>query len=145
MDDVGSRLVDVGFEPRTRSVVLWEGVVSYLSEPAVDRSFDLLSRICAAGSRLVFTYVDGRALDGSVEFEEAKRWEAWVRRNGEPFVFGFRPDRLGSYLGRRGFALDVDQTTAEVARRYAETLDRIEAGSELYRVVKATRTGPCPG
>jgi len=145
VDDVAARLADAGFDARSRSLVLWEGVVSYLHAPAVDHTFALLRALCVAGSRVVFTYVDGRALDGSIRFPEAKRWGSWVRANGEPFVFGFRPDALGAYLRDRGLRLDSDRTTAEVARCYAATLGRREAGSDLYRVAVATRTVPCPG
>ncbi len=145
VDDVARRLVEAGFDGRARSIVVWEGVVSYLSAQAVDDNFELLSGICSPGSQLVFTYVDGRALDGSVHFEEAKRWKGWVRINGEPFIFGFHPDELGTYLAERGFRLDFDRTTADVARGYAAEIGRVELGSELYRVAEATRVAPCPG
>jgi hypothetical protein len=132
-----------GFDEGARSIVVWEGVISYLSESAVDDNFKLLSGICSPGSRLIFTYVDGRALDGSIDFEEARRWKGWVRLNGEPFVFGFHPDRLKFYLAERGFRLDSDRTTAEVARGYRTELGRVEQGSDLYRVAEATRTNQC--
>jgi methyltransferase (TIGR00027 family) len=145
VDDVARRLAEAGFDERARSIVVWEGVISYLSAQAIDDNFELLSGICAPGSRLVFTYVDGRALDGSVHFEEAKRWKGWVRFNGEPFIFGFHPDELGTYLAERGFRLNFDRTTAEVARGYAAEIGRVELGSKLYRVAEATRVAPCPG
>ncbi len=145
LDNVAGRLADRGFDERARSIVVWEGVISYLSAQAVDNNFELLSRICSLGSRLVFTYVDGRALDGSAHFEEAKRWKGWVRFNGEPFIFGFHPDDLETYLAERGFRLDFDCTTAEVARGYAAEIGRVELGSDLYRVAEATRVAPCPG
>ncbi len=144
-DNVAGRLADSGFDEHLRSIVVWEGVISYLSESAVDDNFELLSGICTPGSRLIFTYVDGRALDGSIDFEEARRWKGWVRLNGEPFVFGFHPDRLEIYLDERGFRLDSDRTTAEVARGYRKELGRVEQGSDLYRVAEATRTDQCPG
>jgi methyltransferase (TIGR00027 family) len=78
LDNVASRLADSGFEKHARSIVVWEGVLSYLSESAVDDNFELLSGICSPDSQLIFTYVDGRALDGSFDFEEAKRWKGWV-------------------------------------------------------------------
>jgi len=143
LDNIASRLAEAGFDERARSIVVWEGVISYLSQSAVDDNFELLSAICSPDSRLVFTYVDGRALDGSVDFEEARRWKGWVRLNGEPFVFGFHPDRLESYLAERGFLLDSDRTTAEVARCYRTELGRVEQGSDLYRVAEATRTNQC--
>ena len=145
VDNVAGRLADSGFDDRAPSIVVWEGVISYLSKSAVDDNFELLSGICSSGSRLIFTYVDGRALDGSVDFEEARRWKGWVRLNGEPFVFGFHPERLQSYLAERGFHLDSDRSTAEVARGYATELGRLEQGSDLYRVAEATRTNQCPG
>jgi methyltransferase (TIGR00027 family) len=144
IDDVARRLEDAGFDKRVRSMVVWEGVVSYLSPRAVDDNFALLAGICSPGSRLVFTYVDGRALDGSMHFKEATRWKGWVRLNGEPFVFGFHPDELEAYLSERGFHLDSERTTAEAARRFNAELGRTELGSELYRVAEATRVAPCP-
>ncbi len=144
-DDVARRLADSGFDRSTRSVVIWEGVVSYLTAPAVDANFEFLSDICSFGSSLVFTYVDGRAIDGSVHFDEADRWKGWVRLNGEPFVFGFHPDELPDYLAPRGFRLDSDRTTAEVARHYAATIGRHELGSELYRVASTTRVDDAAG
>ncbi len=145
LDNIADRLAEAGFDEGARSIVVWEGVISYLSESAVDDNFELLSRISSPGSRLIFTYVDGRALDGSIDFEEARRWKGWVRLNGEPFVFGFHPDRLESYLAGYGFHLDSDHSTAEVARGYRSELGRAEQGSDLYRVTEATRTDRCPG
>jgi methyltransferase (TIGR00027 family) len=144
VDNVAGRLAGAGFDEHARSTVVWEGVISYLRESAVDDNFELLSGICSPASRLIFTYVDGRALDGSIDFEETRRWKSWVRLNGEPFVFGFHPDRLESYLGQRGFILDSDRSTAEVARRYRAELGRVEQGSDLYRIAEATRTSQCP-
>jgi methyltransferase (TIGR00027 family) len=143
LENVAGRLADVGFDEQARSIVVWEGVISYLSESSVDDNFELLSGICSPGSQVIFTYVDGRALDGSVEFEEARRWKGWVRLNGEPFVFGFHPDWLESHVAELGFRLDSDRTTAEVARAYQKELGRFEKGSDLYRVAEATRTDQC--
>jgi len=143
LDNVAGRLADAGFDERARSIVVWEGVISYLSASAVDETFELLTGICSPGSRLIFTYVDGRALDGSMDFEEARRWKGWVRLNGEPFVFGFHPDRLAFYLAERCFRPDSDRSTAEVARGYRTELGRVEQGSDLYRVAEATRTNQC--
>jgi methyltransferase (TIGR00027 family) len=143
LDNVATRLADSGFDGRARSIVVWEGVISYLSGSAVHDNFEFISGICSPGSRLIFTYVDGRALDGSIDFEEAKRWKGWVRLNGEPFVFGFHPYQLKSYLADHGFRLDSDRSTADVAYGYRTELGRVEQGSDLYRVAEATRTNKC--
>jgi methyltransferase (TIGR00027 family) len=129
-----------GFDTHVASVAVWEGVVSYLTPPAVDLNFRMLARILALESQLVFTYVHQGALDGSVAFREARRWKSSVRSSGEPFIFGFEPSALPDYLRPRGFALVSDVSTAEAAKSYCRPIHRREPGSELYRVAVARRT-----
>jgi len=138
-DDLQAALERAGFDAARRAIIVWEGVVSYLSAASVDRNFALLARFTAAGSRLIFTYVHHGALDGSVHFAEAARWRGWVRFSGEPFVFGFEPAELPGYLAARGFRLVSDETTAAAAERVSRARRRREPGSQLYRVALADR------
>lgn len=139
-DDLSRRLLDSGYAPTLPTVAVWEGVISYLSSAAVDHTFALLGQLLAPDSRLIFTYVDRRALDGSGSFSEAARWRGWVKLSGEPFLFGFLPDELPHYLEERGFTLSLDESTSETARRYGPARSRKEPGSQLYRVAIADRT-----
>lgn len=138
-DDLETALAAAGYDPAAVAGVLWEGVLSYLTAAAVDRTFALLQRLTAPGSRLIFTYVHQGAIDGSVHFAEAERWQRWVRRGSEPFTFGFDPAALPRYLAGFGFALRADLSTAEIARRQAIARCRHEPGSDLYRVAVAER------
>ena len=138
-DDLEAKLIQSGFDPAIRSVVVWEGVISYLTAPAVDRTFALLRRLLVPGSRLIFTYVHKGALDGSRSFPGARRWKSWVRFGGEPFLFGYYPEDLPATLRPFGFSVTSDESTAETARRYCPPLGRHEPGSELYRVASALR------
>ncbi len=138
-DDLRATLADAGFDPKIPSVVVWEGVVSYLTEPAVERTFAVLAGLLAPTSRLIFTYMDKGAIDGSKAFPGARRWRSWVRFSGEPFVFGFDPDNLGGTLRPFGFLLSSDESTEDTARRYCEPLGRTEPGSQAYRVATAVR------
>jgi methyltransferase (TIGR00027 family) len=137
-DDLEAALRHAGFDTGAKTAALWEGVVSYLTAPAVDRNFRMLARILPDGSLLIFTYVHRGALDGSVAFREARRWKSSVRSSGEPFIFGFDPAALADYLRPRGFALLSDRSTAEAAKLYCRP-PRREPGSELYRVAAARR------
>jgi O-methyltransferase involved in polyketide biosynthesis len=83
--------------------------------------------------------VHSGALDGSVAFREARRWKSWVRVGGEPFIFGFDPDRLAAYLQPLGFALVSDVSTEDAAKPYCEPMARAETGSALYRIAVAKR------
>jgi methyltransferase (TIGR00027 family) len=138
-DNLEFKLKEAGFNEKTRTAALWEGVVSYLSEPAVDANLAVLARLLAPHSRLILTYVHKGALDGSQKFQGARRWKSWVRRSGEPFIFGFDPATLADYLRPRGFLLQSDVSTAEAAGHYRVSTYRNETGSELYRVASMIR------
>jgi O-methyltransferase involved in polyketide biosynthesis len=81
------------------------------------------------------------ALDGSVTFRGSGRWKSWVRRSGEPFIFGFDPATLAQTMQPYGFLLQNDVSTAEAASRYSATNGRTESGSELYRIASMIRSG----
>ncbi len=137
--DFGAKLTAAGFDPRIPTVVVWEGVVSYLTKPSVERNLDLLARLLAPASRLVFTYMDQGAIDGSKSFPGARRWRSWVRFSGEPFIFGFDPDTLADTLRLFGFVLRSDESTRDIAPRYCEPIGRREPASQAYRVATADR------
>jgi len=138
-DDLEASLAHVGFETGVPAVAVWEGVLSYLTPQAADQNFRMLARLLAGRSRLMFSYVHRGALDGSVDFPEARRWKESVGSAGEPFVFGFDPAELGEYLAARGFGLRSDVSTAEAAALYNGLLGRSEPGSALYRVAVGER------
>jgi methyltransferase (TIGR00027 family) len=140
-DDLEFKLSEAGFEVKIPAVVLWEGVVSYLTEPAVNANLVVLSRLLAPQSRLIFTYVHKGALDGSVTFRGSRRWKSWVKRSDEPFLFGFDPAVLANTVSRFGFQLESDASTADAAKRYFSINGRRESGSELYQVASMMRVG----
>jgi methyltransferase (TIGR00027 family) len=140
-DSLEHELLNAGYDKGQRAVVVWEGVVSYLSSDAVNEVFCTLARLLAQGSRVIFTYVDKRAITGDVRFAKAQRTNTWVRLRGEPFIFGFDPPELNDYLKSRGFELRSDRSTAEAAIYFNSITGRTEAGSESYRVTVADRCG----
>ena len=140
-DHLDGLLCQAGFDRSTPAAVVWEGVVSYLTAAAVEANLSLLARLLAPSSRLVFTYVDKAALDGSASFHGAWRWKSWVRFRGEPFLFGFDPATLAGHLCSHGFRLESDCSTAEGAAFYCAPHGRKESGSPMYRVAAALRVG----
>jgi methyltransferase (TIGR00027 family) len=133
-EDLGDALLAAGFAALEPTVVVWEGVTNYLSEPAVDATLRRLASLTATGSSLIFTYVDRRVLDGSLD---AGNWPEAVRRAGEPWTFGFDPATLSGYLAGRGLRLALDMSTREAAVRYLEPLGRNENAATFYRVAQA--------
>jgi len=138
-DDLEARLIQAGFDRAIPTVVVWEGVISYLTRSAVEGTLALLGRLLVPASQLIFSYVDKGALDGSRVFPGARRWKYWVRFSGEPFVFGFDPDTLPATLRSFGFVLRSDESTEQTGQRYCAPMGRKEPGSQLYRVASAVR------
>jgi O-methyltransferase involved in polyketide biosynthesis len=120
---------------------VWEGVIDYLTESAVQSTLAVLGRLLAPSSLMILTYTHKGALDGSKAFPGARRWRYWSRASAERFVFGFEPDRLPEVLKPHSFLLQSDDSTAEIARRYCSPLGRREPGNRAYRVATATRAG----
>ncbi len=137
-DSLEEKLIESGYSPAVQAVVVWEGVIDYLTESAVQNTLAVLARLLAPSSLLIFTYTHKGALDGSKNFPGARRWRSWSRVSGETFLFGFNPDTLSKVLKPYRFQLQSDASTEEIARRYCSPLGRIEPGNPAYRVATAT-------
>lgn len=70
-DGLDGALAAAGFDPKQPTLFVWEGVTNYLTADAVDATL----RWCAgaAGSHLVFTYIDRRVLHDPSQYHGAER------------------------------------------------------------------------
>ncbi len=138
-DALEAKLIESGYNPAIQSVVVWEGVIDYLTESAVQSTLTALARLLAPSGLLIFTYTHKGALDGSKAFRGARRWRYLSRAGGESFLFGFNPDTLSEVLKPYRFQLESDASTEEIAQRYCTPLGRREPGNRAYRVATARR------
>jgi methyltransferase (TIGR00027 family) len=87
-DDFVDRLVDQGFRTSAPALILWEGVVPYLSEPAIRATLRRLATACEPDSVVVFDYVMRRIAEGKdIREDDAKNVEL-LGALGEPVRFG---------------------------------------------------------
>jgi methyltransferase (TIGR00027 family) len=126
-----------GFDVSAQSVVLWEGVTNYLTAEAVDATLRGVARLCAPGSRLVFTYVHRGLLDGSPAFGDSQSVARLVRRVNEPWTFGLDPAELPAYLHERGLALVRDVDSVEYRSRLLGPHGPHLRGYEFYHCAVA--------
>jgi methyltransferase (TIGR00027 family) len=126
-------LTQAGFDLLRPAVFLWEGVTSYLTADAVDAVLRFVAG-CAAGSRLIFTYIDRRALEGSADLMRE------VARLGEPWTFGLDPEEVPNYLGARGLQLRRDAGAREYRRQYFGPDGERMKGYDFYHVAIASVT-----
>ncbi len=103
----------------------------------VDAALRWLTIATAAGSHIIFTYVDRGALDNTGGFDGTAQWLATVHGAGEPWKFGLDPSELPGYLADRGMTLISDQSARDAAVRYLEPLGRHEPTAGFYRIAVA--------
>ena len=119
-EDLAAALARSDFDPRAPAFFSWLGVTMYLTREANGQALQGIARCAAAGSELVFTYID--ALVFRPESGEAYRRFELLRREvaalGEPFLSGFDPSTLAQELAVMGLELIDDFSDRELLARY---------------------------
>ncbi len=81
-------LIKSSFDSTQRSVWIAEGLLMYLTLDVVSSLTKTLKSLSASGSRLVFTFMEKQS-DGRIRFDsQSILVDWWLRRHGEPFVWG---------------------------------------------------------
>jgi methyltransferase (TIGR00027 family) len=140
-DRLPDALAKAGFDPRRPTVVIWEGVTNYLTADAVHSVLAWAGSL-AAGSKLVFTYIDRRVLDHPASFAGAQKILARVARAGEPWTFGILPDALPQLAHAHGLLVDEDLSADDYRARYFGAKARKMRGYAFYRAALASVVGP---
>jgi methyltransferase (TIGR00027 family) len=116
VDRLPERLGELGYRREERGCVVWEGVTMYLSEAANAATFAMLADLLVPGSAVAFTYFVKGFLASPARRDRLMR--GFVASRGEPWIFGWEPERLPAWLAARGFALEHDDSTAALATRW---------------------------
>ena len=132
-ESVAERLGDAGWAAEAPTCFVWEGVTNYLTAAAVEEMLAWIGGT-ASGGTLVFTYIHGGLLDGSVHFAGGSRIMQNVRTLGEPWTFGLRPSEVGPLLERFGLTLREDLGADDYRRRTGLTN---LSGYAFYRLAVA--------
>jgi methyltransferase (TIGR00027 family) len=112
------------WDGRAQSLLQAEGVLMYLSEPAVSELLESATRIASAGSRLVFTYVtsDDR---GAVRCGRlGALTKLSLKLMGEPIGWGIRPHDLPGFLERHAYEYVDEADRYDPVKRYLEPVGR---------------------
>ncbi len=91
-------LIRSGFEPTQRAIWIAEGLLMYLTPNGVSSLLRTLKSLSAPGSQLVFTFMEKQD-DGRVRFDsQSKLVDWWLRRRGEPFLWGSTRSELADFV-----------------------------------------------
>jgi methyltransferase (TIGR00027 family) len=105
------------FRPDSPAFFSWLGVSAYLTRDANMSTLRAIGGL-AAGSELVFTYIEQGELGADAARGELEAVRRTLAAAGEPWVSGFHPGELGGDLASVGLALVEDLNGIELARRY---------------------------
>lgn len=151
-DSLRESLLTNGFDPMRRSLVVWIGVTSYLSESAIDATLADLQAVCATGSMVVFDYINRQVAASNRRPAGIRRWardRGSAKRRGEPFRTSFSALDADAKLSSHGFQRGEHLRTADLLRRYAPTqahttrsqrsADNHHSATDLSRALGRTR------
>ena len=120
------------------TTIIWEGVTNYLTQEAIDRTFEFTKRFTSP-FYIIFTYIDKEVLDNPQQFRGTTKLFANLKNNEEQWTFGFTPRELPTYLDQFGLNLVEDLNATSYRLRYMPDRQSISEGYEFYRVAVARR------
>jgi methyltransferase (TIGR00027 family) len=113
MSQLASRLASMGHDATQPTFTIWEGVIPYLTEPAIAQTVVAIRGWSQAnGSQLAFSYIIPEAMKGR------SSWGHLAAILGEPWKFGWRPEELPEWMAAHGMHLVRDESDGELAQRY---------------------------
>jgi methyltransferase (TIGR00027 family) len=132
-DSLEAALLRNGFARNRRTLFLWEGVSYYLPERAVQNVLDFVAS-CAPGSSIMFDYAIRSFVDGNASTYGGEQVANWLKRIGEPFLFGLDPAETSAFLTARKMRVLSDLGPEELEKRYLDMKDGTSLGRTLGHV-----------
>jgi methyltransferase (TIGR00027 family) len=115
-------LADHDFSVKERTLFLCEGVSYYLPQSVVEGLLDFVAS-CAAGSSIVFDYATRRFVDGNTSTYGSRRVSRWLKKIGEPFLFGLDPDEAKEFFRSLNLQIVSDLGPEELEKLYLNAKD----------------------
>ncbi len=112
-DGLDSVLFNAGYNPKAKTLFIWEGVSYYVSAETVDKTLSFITNSAYKGSSIVFDYIFRSVIDGSSNLKIAKKIVNQHIQKGEPLIFGIQEGCAKEYLNKRGFS-NVEDTSPQV-------------------------------
>jgi methyltransferase (TIGR00027 family) len=112
------RLFECGYNEQLKTMFIWEGVVMYLNQQAVESTLAFVAEHSGSGSLVVFDYIYHALLDGTVKHGEVSRIRRARRFSGEGLTYSFSEGEVEKFLQRKGFRQVKDISSEELHQRY---------------------------
>ena len=131
------RLAESGYDERSKTVFIWQGVTEYLTSEAVDSTLAFVARHSGPGSAIIFDYIYTSLLDGTVKHGEVTRMQRYRRMTGEGLTFGIPEGTVEEFLRQRGFDQVQDTPSQDLKKAYFTGINQGRAVAGEYAIVSA--------
>jgi methyltransferase (TIGR00027 family) len=136
-ETLDSALGECGYDTRSKTLFIWQGVTHYLTPVAVDRTLAYVADRAAPGSSIIFDYMYTSLLDGSNPRPEVARVQRSRWLKNERLTFGIRKGTIHGFLEDRGFT-DVRNADADdLHRSYLGGANHLRRVADGYAIVSA--------
>ncbi len=92
-----------GYDPRAKTIFIWQGVTYYLDAASVDSTLDFIARRSGPSSSVIFDYIDEALLSTPSGHGEVKGMQRYRGMTGEDLRFGIPIGQIEGFLNARGF------------------------------------------
>jgi methyltransferase (TIGR00027 family) len=133
-EKLDERLFACGYDKKSKTLFIWEGVTVYITADAVDETLAFVVNNSGEGSSIIFDYAYKSVFDGRIK--ESGKMTRPIARIGEPFKFGIEEGTLEEFLGNRGFGKVKDVNAKLLEDRYFKNTNR--KAYPYYGIVHAT-------
>ena len=134
---LGDCLAAHGYDPRARTVFIWQGVTHYLEAHAIDSTLSFIALNAAPGSGVIFDYIDKALLTGPSDHGEVKNMERYRGITGEALRFGIPGEQIQSFLIQRGFQQVQNIRSEDLKALYFHGKNRSRNVACGYAIVSA--------
>jgi methyltransferase (TIGR00027 family) len=118
IEGVEDALVRSAYDPSQAAFFSWLGVMSYLTRSAIEGTFLSIKRMAPRGSAIVFDYLTAMAFMPERQSPALKLRFDRARALGEPYLTGFEPSELASFLKPLGYELVEDLGQPQQTERF---------------------------
>jgi len=136
-DALDQKLITNGYDPRLKTLFIWEGVTYYIPASAVDHTLDFISGNAPTDSRIVFDYFPSSVADGTTRMVEANALRDGLRSIGEEILFGIVPNQITKFMEARGFSVVENCTRRDYKAAYFTGKNKSRKTSEMFLFVHA--------
>jgi methyltransferase (TIGR00027 family) len=115
---LAARLLESGYDPKRKTLFIWQGVTMYLTAEAVDSTLAFVVHHSGASSAIVFDYIYRSILEGVQKHGEVSGMRRYRFMTGEGLTFGIPEGAVETFLKEHGVRQVRDVNAEDLKAAY---------------------------